>query len=354
MRQDEILVKHPRGAEREAIDEHISEEIVEAGGSGTRRNLLGLAISGVVLGAIVWWASSQPAPRLPNDASHLALVAVAAVLDVLVKSIVGGWRWHRVLTQSGVPHDRRDAYALVPVGCMGNTVLPARTGELLRVFLLGRRTTAPRREVLGSIVAERLLDLLVLIALFAILSWSGIGGAPGGQAPATIAVTLVALGFLGALLYVRFRRRGRFERFATTVRPFARASRLLFGRVGAKLAVVTAGIWTLYGLECYLVGASLGLSITPVEALMITVFASFSTLVPAAPGFVGTFDAAVIFAAKSLGVSGAAALSFGLLVRFIMFVPITIVGSIILMTRYGGFGTLRRLGAGKEPLAGPR
>jgi uncharacterized protein (TIRG00374 family) len=327
----------------ESVDERIAEDIVEAGSPTRGRNLLGLAISAIVLGAIAWWTSLQPAPQFPDDVGHLALVACAAILDVVVKVVIGGWRWHRVLAHSGVSHETPDAYALVPVGHMGNTVLPARSGELLRVVLLGRRTTARRREVLGSIVAERLLDLVVLIAMFAVITWVGVGDSHAGRAPATIAVGLVVLAFAAVLLYLRMRRRGRFERFAAVIRPFARASRLLFGRTGAKLAAVTVGIWTVYGLECFLVGASLGLSISPAEALMVTVFASFSTLIPSAPGFLGTFDAAVIFAAKSLGVASSAAFSFGLLVRFVMFVPITVVGFVILVTRYGGIQDLRRL-----------
>jgi uncharacterized membrane protein YbhN (UPF0104 family) len=345
MQPNETLPADSRFSDSEATEERVAEEIVEAGPPGRGRDVIGLAISVLVIAAIAWWASRQPAPKFPSDAGHLALLGLACALDVLVKCFVCGWRWHRILVLSGVDHKRRDAYTLVPIGYMGNTVLPARGGELLRVLLLGQRTTARRREILGSIIAERLLDLLILIALFAILTWSGVKGAPWGRAPATIGAGLVLAAFLAMLMYRRLRRRGRFGRFAAVVRPVAHASRLLFGPVGATLAAVTACIWALYGFECYLVGESLGLSINPIEALTITVFASFSTLVPAAPGFLGTFDGAVILAARSLDISGGAALSFGLILRFVLFVPITAIGLLLLITRYGGFGVLRGVGA---------
>jgi hypothetical protein len=49
---------------------------------------------------------------------------------------------------------------------MGNNVLPVRGGELLRVGLLGQRTTARWREILSSVIAERLLDAWVLAAMW--------------------------------------------------------------------------------------------------------------------------------------------------------------------------------------------
>jgi hypothetical protein len=65
-------------------------------------------------------------------------------------------------------------------------------------------------------------------------------------------------------------------------------------------------------------------------------------MVPAAPGFLGTYDAAVIFALKAFGVTGGQAIGVDLMVRFVVFVPITAVGLILVITRYGGLKVLRR------------
>ena len=66
-------------------------------------------------------------------------------------------------------------------------------------------------------------------------------------------------------------------------------------------------------------------------------------MIPAAPGYVGTFDAAVVYGVHAIGGSKTAALSYLLLLRFILFVPITVVGLIVLVTRYGGFARVRDL-----------
>jgi hypothetical protein len=96
-----------------------------------------------------------------------------------------------------IQHRRTDAYGLVAVGYLGNTVLPARGGEVFRIFLLSERSTALKREVLGSIVAERLLDATALV--FAALSLSGVARASAGRWLAVAAmvgvIVLIAVGF---------------------------------------------------------------------------------------------------------------------------------------------------------------
>ena len=51
---------------------------------------------------------------------------------------------------------------------MGNNVLPARAGEVLRVVLLAQRSDGSKRTLLGSVVAERMLDLIALVTIFVV------------------------------------------------------------------------------------------------------------------------------------------------------------------------------------------
>lgn len=240
-------------------------------------------------------------------------------------------------------HSPGDAYGLTVVGYMGNTVLPARGGEVLRVLLMYERSDARRREILGTIVAERLLDVATLLLLFLVLTWGDVAGAPTGRLSGFIAFACVIGAALALAVYVRLRTRGRFERFASAIRPFVRASRLLWGRFGVVLAGASLVIWSLEALNFWLVGRSLELDMGPLEAVFLVVLTSFVAAVPAAPGYVGTFDAALLFGLDAVGIEGGAALGFVLLVRFVVFVPITVAGLVLMLTRYGGLGrALRR------------
>ena len=69
--------------------------------------------------------------------------------------------------------------------------------------------------------------------------------------------------------------------------------------------------------------------------------ASLFAAIPAAPGYAGTFDAGLVLGLKAVGVTGGAAVGFVVLARFVMFVPVTIVGLFLLLHTYGGIRKVR-------------
>lgn len=315
----------------------------------TLRRFAGLAISVLSVAAVVWWASKQDAPTFPRSGGHLALLG-AAVLVHVGATLSRGWRWHRILRLSHIEHRAIDAYALTAVGYMGNTVLPARGGEALRTVLLSQRSSGRKRDVLGSIVAERLLDVAALAGLLILVTFAGVAGTPVGWAPALASLGAAVVAAVGLLVYLRGRRAGRWSAFAQRVRPFVFAVRRMLAPVGVLLVLASAAIWLSEGVIFYLVGRSLELSISLPEAAFLVVIGSFFALIPAAPGYVGTYDAAVLFGLKALDISGGPSIGFTILVRFVLFVPVTLVGLLLMLTRYGGLTFMRgRSPATAEP-----
>ena len=130
--------------------------------------LIQAIISLVALAAVVWWASKQDAPTLPSDAASYAWLG-AALAIYAVATLLRGERWHRILHLTDVRASRTDAYALTTVGYMGNNVLPARAGELLRVVLLSKRADAGKRKLFGTVVSERVLDAVALGAILVVV-----------------------------------------------------------------------------------------------------------------------------------------------------------------------------------------
>jgi uncharacterized membrane protein YbhN (UPF0104 family) len=91
--------------------------------------------------------------------------------------------------------------------------------------------------------------------------------------------------------------------------------------------VVEAGVW----LCC---ADAAGLHVSALEALYLLALASLSIFVPAGPRNVGTLDAAVLFGARAIGRTSSAGLSFLILLRLVLIVPITAVGLGFLVARY--------------------
>jgi uncharacterized membrane protein YbhN (UPF0104 family) len=318
----------------------LGERIAGAPVLGGFVRYLGAIVSVIAVVGFVVWAAAQEPPKFPTAPEDLALVGVAMVLYAVV-TLMRGWRWHRILRHNGIAHSRTDAYALCVVGYACNNVLPARGGELLRIFLMSQRTGARKREVLGTVVAERVLDAVSLAILFVAIAGAGVAGSSIRDSRTLVAFGALALTAVAFGVALMLHRRTRLQRVMAGVLPIARASRRLVSPFGALMLAFTIAVWMIEGVVLWLVGLSLGLDITPFEGMFVLVLCGFFVMIPAAPGYVGTFEAGVAIALRRLGISGGAAVAFALLVRGALYVPTTVVGLIILVVRYGGLGLLR-------------
>jgi glycosyltransferase 2 family protein len=306
------------------------------------RILVQAAISLLALAAVVWWALHQEAPSIPRSREAAVALGFALALYVLA-TLVRAERWQRILTRAGLAVRRRDSYRLTAVGYMGNNVLPARSGDVLRAFLLAPLAGTRKRHVLGTVVAERLLDAAALTLVFALVVYGLLRDVdvPGGRIvlAAALAVAALAAALVAAALVVR--RRDALRTLRDAVRPLSTPTRSLASAHGGALLLLSVGLWALEASVYLEVGHAVGLELGLLDALYVVALTNLFALVPAAPGYVGTFDAAVLFALDSLGASGSQALSYLVVVRFVLFVPITVVGLVFLLTRYGGWPRLR-------------
>jgi glycosyltransferase 2 family protein len=299
-------------------------------------------VSVVALAAVVVWASNQESPHIPTDGKAIAWLLGAVGLYTLA-TLVRAERWHQILEATGVHSTRVDCYALTTVGYMGNNVLPARAGEALRVVLMSQRSDGSKRTVLGSVVAERLLDVIALVTIFVVtvygvLSTSEVLPTDHPLIVSGIGVVLVAA---AAVVIWILRAHHVFERVRDWLRPMADAPRALLNRRGLALLAGTFLLWTLEATVYLAVARAIDLNFSVSGALYLVALTNFVAALPAAPGSIGTFDAAVAFGAKALGATGSAAVSYVILLRFVLYVPITIVGLVVLVTRYGGWSRLR-------------
>ena len=254
---------------------------------------------------------------------------VAAGVLYTLATLIRGERWHRILELTGVKAGRSDCYALTTVGYMGNNVLPALAPARRCEWCCW--THAPRagkRTLLGTIVAERILDVLVLEPdprrppstacstrtccpptahwLFAAAEWPALG--------------------LAVVAFSVLRRRGALERLRDFARPMAGAPRAMAGKQGLPLLAGTAVLWLVEGAVYLAVARAVELDISMTGAMYLVALTNFVAAIPAAPGSIGTFDAAVAFGARALGGTGSVVTSYLLLLRFVLYVPITIVG----------------------------
>jgi hypothetical protein len=298
-----------------------------------------IAVSVIFLAAAGWWISKQKMPTIPSG-THAYLSIGGALALYALATLCRGERWHQLLRHTSIHPKRLDSYCITTVGYAGNNILPARAGEALRVFLVSGRVEASKREVLGTIIAERVLDAAVLAIAFAFGAYGTLVSGSPIALLGIVAVGIVVVAFFPS----RFHPNPSHPRLRWLVDSVARLlapTRNLMSRGGFLLFGVTFVIWAIEATVYFLVAHAVGLGISFDGAVFVMVVANFVSLIPAGPGYVGTFDAAVLYAAHKLGRSHSAAISFLLLLRFVLFIPITLTGLLLLVGRYGGLAGYR-------------
>lgn len=301
-------------------------------------------ISIAALAAVVIWAAHQEPPALPNAPGRVAEFG-AAIAFYLAGCAVRAERWYELLRYNGARPRRLDAYGLLAVANFGNNILPARAGDALRVLLIAPRAQTDARTAIGTIVAERVLDVVVLVGLFVVLAYGVLGGidVPSAGRLAFAALLVAALIAAGAAAAWVLHRRGHLRRVIAFVAPMAEATRRLRSNHGMQLLGITFAIWMLEWIAWWLTARAVGLDLAVVEVGYLMGLASVFALIPSGPGYVGTFDAAVVFGVRALERTGAQALSYVLLLRFVVTVPITLIGLVVLVAGYGGIDRVRAL-----------
>jgi uncharacterized protein (TIRG00374 family) len=224
------------------------------------------------------------------------------------------------------------AFRSVMVGFVGNNVLPARVGELLRVGYLAHHTRAPASACLAVVVVERLVDLALLFALFVALAFGAARALPWRAATwgvgGLVALLLVALCVFAQRPERWIARAARVsERIA---RPLARFASGLAGLVesggAARTVAYSLGYWAtaLGSIEIWL--WAFGFELPWFAPGVVLVFLSFGAALPAAPGFVGTFHYFATAALLLLGVERTSAAAFALVLHAVAIVPMTVFG----------------------------
>jgi len=294
-------------------------------------------VSLLALAGVVWWAIHQPSPRLPQNSVEW-LATIGAMLLYGVATLVRGERWTRLLADEGAHPSRRDAQELNAIGYMGNNLLPARAGDAVRVVLMTPRAGVGMRSVVGTLLAERLLDVGLLVVIFVVVGY-GLLGEVGGDKVEIVLLGAAGLATAAGIAYLLVRRN---EKIMGFIAPIA-SSALGLRRAhhGLRLLAITMVIWAIEATVWMSAGAAVGFGMTPIEGLYIVALASVFAMIPSGPAYAGTQDAAAIIGIKALGGTSAQAIAYVVMLRFVIVVPITIVGLVLLMTRYGGLGRLR-------------
>ena len=262
-------------------------------------------------------------------------------------------RWHGLLNQLA-PLRRRVVGETLLVGYAVNNLLPARLGELFRADYAKRRCRLSRSAVLGSIVIERLADLVAILACLGLgLLIVRLPAADGAldfprllrySAP-VIALAVLAIGLGRRALHWRLP-----VSVARRVHELVQGLRSLNRATLWRSCVLTALIWAAESAALWGMLAALQLELSPGQVLLVMSAASLSTLVPTAPGYLGTYQLVFASALPVFGLSATLGVLGSVLIQVFLFGSVTLAGLVLYVGRsMHNVGLLRH----EAPLDGP-
>ncbi len=257
--------------------------------------------------------------------------------------ILRTWRWKRILRPiQPVPYR-----ALLPVlfiGFMANNLLPARMGEVVRAYFLGRTTGLSKSLGLATILLERLCDGVTLVAVLGLVALlfplpaverqvGYVAGAifliAAGGTGVVLANERLAFRLLAAALRPLPRPLG--ERLQRKAESFVAGLRVLrHGRDLLVVAIWSALIWSIETSTYFVVLQSVHLPLahgTPLlAALLLMVMVNLGTLIPSAPGYVGAFQAFGLLALSAFGAPESLALAVTIVAHAVQWITVTGLG----------------------------
>ena len=231
-------------------------------------------------------------------------------------------------------------WSATAIAFMVNNLLPARLGEFVRAFAIGRSQRVSRAAAFATIVYERVVDVFVLIVLL----WYCMMRISGPDWLATSADVLIVFNIaLFLLLWAMVRWRARFRALLDrAVRPLPpETKRRLHGSADAfvdGLGVVTrpASAVPITALSLVVWGCAVaavascvlafGIHVPALASVFLIVLISLGSMIPSAPAFLGTVQYACVIGLGIYGVDRTHALAFSAVYHATQFFPITAAG----------------------------
>jgi uncharacterized protein (TIRG00374 family) len=254
-----------------------------------------------------------------------------------------GVRWQALFRRDERPRIGPVTKATL-LGLFFNNLLPARAGEAARIVALKSYAGTSRAESTATIVVERLLDVLCLLALLFVLSpWlPHVTWLHAAAIVALVAVALAAIlvgialylrrrphaGFVGGLARLPFLSRETVERLTASVTHGFEAARRPRQALVATFWTVTS--WLVLGLSFWFLMIGFRLHLSLLAGMLVAVAVGLSFIIPAAPGGLGVFEAAGLAATHAYGIPNSRALAYVLVLHALNFFPYIAAGVAIL------------------------
>lgn len=233
-----------------------------------------ILLSAIILIGLALWSGFNLSVLREVD---LKLMAIASMV-YSTSYIFRGYRFKYILSKLGYPLPLSFCSEGVAISQMTNVVIPARLGDLARVYVF-KIKGVPATSILSGLAVERIFDLIVVISL-AFVSIATLSTFDLLSTPFYATILLLALCVFVLLL----------SRMENVVGKIMKDAGDVMKSGFLVTSTVTLIVWTIDSLVCYVILLAFGISDFAVVILAVTI-ANITKAIPITPGGIGTYEA---------------------------------------------------------------
>jgi glycosyltransferase 2 family protein len=303
-------------------------------------------ILGILISAVLVYLSVRGI-NFQDTVQALQKIKFSYVAFFLIVLLIIQWlrsyRWG-VILQPLEKIDQVSLFSVTSVGFLAIAAIPARIGELARPYLIAKKSSIKMSSALGTIVVERVLDLISILTITVIVLL--FNDLPSWMIKSslimfflTVAISCCIMGLVwrrdAALKIINLilnRLPGKFankideiiHRFIDGFQIIGNVKLLLY------LFFLSAAYWLLDVLAIYVLLKAFGFPLPVMASFIVMIILIVGIAVPAAPGFIGSWHYSCILALGLFGIAKPAALSFALVYHFLSMLVVVILGVVFL------------------------
>ncbi|MBK5290421.1 MAG: flippase-like domain-containing protein [Acidobacteriia bacterium] len=271
-------------------------------------------------------------------------VSAAMVTDIVVYTCQG-WRWRTLLLPLADVSFIKTTQA-VYIGLFANEVLPLRSGEVIRCYLQRRWSGLPLSVVISSAVMERMLDGVWLVLGFWVVGQYVQLPRLLVEASRLLVLLLMIAAALVAMAVVyrgqtaeavsRSRWASMLRHVVGGVHSMGRSRTFLWAALLSLVYLLLQILPILFLMKGYSLEVSLW------AAPVVLVVLRLGTVVPQAPGNVGSFQALTILALRLVGIERGDAAGFATLLFLVVTMPLWLAGFVALLATRMRLGEIHK------------
>jgi len=231
---------------------------------------------------------------------------VLAIAVCFLAWLLRGLRYKIILSGIGIQCSLLFSTGCIFISQTANLIVPARLGDLVRVFILKHEYGASISQGISSVVVERVFDI-VMVALLGAVSLLFVFNVPGEYFWLIVIPLLLGAGFFIFLsVSDRFASDNRYIGILLTMLDQIRQVSLSVRSILA-LSSTSIVIWILDVIVCLFVAMMFGVTIPFAVVTLAIVVGNLVKAIPLTPGGIGTYELAVVAIFSAAGVDPAIA-----------------------------------------------